>query len=191
MDGSRQARELLDGTSETVDNIRGAIERVVARFHLPEGWDGDLIQEALGRVYLAVILGRFRGAASLATFAENVARYTCLEHLRRQRHKWDLSPERLSSKARWSQPEERLLRLEEHRQNLRTFASLPSESRELLTLLFVEDLSYREIAERTGLTESAIRSRVHRCRLAARAKKERVRSKTPRPGPGLRFSELV
>ena len=101
MNRRRQARELLDGTLETVDGIRRAIEHVVARFRLPEGWDGDLVQEALGRVYLAVILGRFRGAASLATFAENVARYTCLEHLRRQRRTWSLSPDRLSSEARW------------------------------------------------------------------------------------------
>jgi len=186
----QQVSRFLGGNTRAVGSVRTAIERVVAGFHFPEGWSSDLVQEALGRVYLAVLLGRYRGVASLKTFARRVARYTCLEHLRWQRRKTSLDPDRWTSTARWSRPEDELLRRERHCENIRAFAALPGEGRELLVLLFVEGLSYREIAERTGLTESAIRSRVHRCRLSARARSKPVSPKAAaRPRPGLGIAE--
>jgi RNA polymerase sigma-70 factor (ECF subfamily) len=41
-------------------------------------------------------------------------------------------------------------------------ASLPTESRDLITLRFIEELSYAEIARTTGASEVALRGRVFR-----------------------------
>ena len=154
------------GDPAAVADIRCAIEAVVCGFGLREsGWGDDLIQEALGRVYIGVVTRRFRGAASLEAYASKTAKYTCLEHLRSRRRR--LSAVQPVSTEAGRGAEESLLRIEEYRRSIRRFAELSSECRELLTLLYSEELSYTEIAERTGLTESAIRSRVHRCRVAA------------------------
>lgn len=46
--------------------------------------------------------------------------------------------------------------------------ALPSDQREALTLLVYQDLSYEEIAEATGATVGAVKSRIHRAREALR-----------------------
>jgi RNA polymerase sigma-70 factor (ECF subfamily) len=80
----------------------------------------------------------------------------------------DLDPEGLRAADRWSAPEDSFLWTEEHLRNLQAFASLPAECREILRLVGVEGVSYREIAGRLGITEGALKSRIHRCRLACR-----------------------
>lgn len=44
----------------------------------------------------------------------------------------------------------------------RALASLPTESRDLITLRFIEELSYAEISKTTGLNEASLRGRVFR-----------------------------
>ncbi|HVR30030.1 MAG TPA: sigma-70 family RNA polymerase sigma factor, partial [Thermoanaerobaculia bacterium] len=54
----------------------------------------------------------------------------------------------------------------EHREELerldRAIAILPLDSRELIALRFIEEMSYAEIASTTGQTESSLRGRVFR-----------------------------
>ncbi len=171
----------LRGDAAPVGQIRAAIEAVVRRFRLSDGEvDRDLVQEALGRICRNLRAGEFRGQSSLETYAEKIAKYTCLEHLRRKRFEVRMDVELIPSGARWSDPERALLWTEEHARNLKVFASLPEEMRELLRLIFLEGLSYGEIARRLGVSEGTVKSRVHRLRLSCR---DAVRSEQ---GPGLR-----
>jgi len=130
--------------------------------------DRDLVQESLSRVLGSLKAGRFRGESSLRTYARTIARYTCLEHIRRRRWQVDLDPESLTSGDRHAGPESSFLWAEEHLRNLRAFAELPPESRELLKLVCVEGVSYKDAASRLGVSEAAVKSRIHRCRLAIR-----------------------
>jgi len=52
--------------------------------------------------------------------------------------------------------------------------ALPPEDREVVTLKHMDGLSYREIAEMTGATVSAVESRLFRARQALRKKLERI-----------------
>ena len=61
-----------------------------------------------------------------------------------------------------------MLESEDHRRNLEAFAALPAECRELLLLINVQGLSYREVGLRLGITEGAIKSRVRRMRVFIR-----------------------
>jgi RNA polymerase sigma-70 factor (ECF subfamily) len=168
---------LLRGDPETIAEVRAAIHGVVRAFQF-RGRDveRDLAQEALSRVVENVTAGRFRGEAALRTYVQQVAKFVCLEHIRRKRTEVRIDFESLPSPERWSGPEESLLLDEEHARNLEAFAALPEASRELLRLVFVEGLTYAELARRFGVTESAIKSRIHRLRLECR---ERL----GRPGP--------
>jgi len=105
--------------------------------------------------------------------AQNIAKYVCLEHLRRRRREVSLDPESTASSERWSGPEETFMRAEEHQENLRILAVLSSECRELFRLIFIEELTYKEVASRLGISEGAVKLRVRRCRLTgARLKQE-------------------
>ncbi|MCI0408449.1 MAG: hypothetical protein L0191_07780, partial [Acidobacteria bacterium] len=57
---------------------------------------------------------------------------------------------------------------EEHLKNLEIFSRLPLACRELLKMIFLEKLSYREVGLKLGLSESAIKTRVYRCRAVFR-----------------------
>jgi RNA polymerase sigma factor (sigma-70 family) len=157
------------GDPDTIAGVRAAIRSIVRAFQFRgRDTERDLVQEALSRVIENAAAGRFRGEASLRTYAQQVAKFACLEHIRRKRAEVRLDFETLPSRARWSGPEESFLLDEEHARNLEAFAALPDESRELLRLVFVEGWTYVDLARRFGLSESAIKSRIHRVRQECR-----------------------
>jgi RNA polymerase sigma-70 factor (ECF subfamily) len=163
--GLREIEAFLRGDPAVVEAIRAAVAAVVRGFQGPgREADRDLVQEVMGRLVRNLAANHFRGEASLKTYAQRVAKYACLEQIRRRRLEVRIDFEAVPSDALWSEPEGTLLRREEHLRNLRAFASLSAGTRELLRLIFVEGMSYAEVADRLGVTEGAIKSRVHRAR---------------------------
>jgi RNA polymerase sigma-70 factor (ECF subfamily) len=164
------AAAFLTGDAATHAEIRRAIGAVVKCFRVgAPATVEELIQESHYRVFLSLRTGAFRGEASLRTFSQKVAEYTCLEHMRRARFKAEVHPAALPEPRAASEPESILLRAEEHRGNLHRLAAMPPECRELFRMIFIERLSYVEVARRCGISETAVKLRVHRCRLGARA----------------------
>lgn len=173
--GEDLSRGFLTGAPCCVDEIRDGVQTVVRCFHpVPDGLNEDLVQDVLMRVVHSLRSGRFRGESSLRTYAQHVAKFACLEQRRSRRFQVELDADAIPSPDYWSSPDANLLDEEEQRHNLAVFASMSSESRELFRLIFVECLSYREVGERLGITEAAIKSRVHRMR-AFLLERERAR----------------
>ena len=170
--GEAKARDVsafLEGDPNLVQEVHSAIDFVVRAFHFTEpDLHKDLVQEALCGLYASLRDGRYRGESSIKTYAQNVARYTCLGYLRSRRQDREIDFETIPCAQRWSGPEDQLLHEEEHLRNVRAFLALPRECRELFRLIFIEGLSYREVGQQLGLSEAGIKSRVHRCRLAGR-----------------------
>jgi RNA polymerase sigma factor (sigma-70 family) len=159
----------MRGEPSQLAAVQRAIQGTIRSFHFGYGdVDRDLVQEAISRTLAGVSAGRFQGDASLETYARNVARYTCLEHIRRRRHEVAVDPETLPANDRWAAPEESFLSTEEHRRNLEAFAALPIECRDILRMICLDGASYREVATRLGISEATLKSRVHRCRLTCR-----------------------
>ena len=161
--------DFLAGDTLAVAAVRSVVERSVRSFRFEDAsLAAELAQESLSRIFFNLSSGRFRAECSLKTYASRVTRYTCLEHLRRRRLEVQLDAESLPCRERWAEPEESFLWTEEHLRNLEIFSSLPSSCRELLKLVFIEKLSYREVGLKLGLSEAAIKTRVHRCRITFR-----------------------
>ncbi len=161
----REVAEFLRGDPSAVAGVCETVEKAVRGFRFSDpSLNMDLTQEALTRIFHNLRTERFRGEASLRTYSGRVARYTCLEHLRRKRLEVEIDADSLLSSERWSQTEQSFLSVEEHLQNLEVFARLPRDSRELLRMVFVDSLSYREIGLRLGISPGAVKTRVHRCR---------------------------
>ena len=161
--------------------IRATVDAVVRsfRFSTLDAYD-DLVQEVVTRILASLAQGRFRGEASLSTYSTAIARYTCLAYLRSERLRAQIDLDSLPTRDRWAKPEDELLRQEEHRRNVAAFLALPRDCQILLQLIFVERLSYKEAAERLGISEVALKARVHRCRLAGRASVARLEKKAVR-----------
>ena len=179
-DGREEGGAFLRGDPPTIGRIRDVVRRVVRSFQFPDpGLNGDLAQDAITSVFVNLSSGSFRGEASLETYARRIARYTCLGWIRRRRFEASTNVDSIPSASRWSAPEDSFLWTEEHLRNLQIFSTLPGDCRELLKLVFIEGRSYREAAGILGLTEGAIKTRVHRCRAAL---KEQARH-AERPSP--------
>jgi len=157
--------DFLRGDHDAVAAVREAVLTAVRGFQFSDAsLTKDLVQDSLTRIFANLSAGRFRGDASLDTYSRRVARYTCLEYLRRRRAEVELDAEHLPCLDTASGPEEAFLWTEEHLRNLEIFSCLTADCREILRLAFLERLPYKEIGRRLGVSVGAVKTRVHRCR---------------------------
>lgn len=135
---------------------------------------GDIVQETL--LALARKIGAFRGDASVSTWLFAIARNACLR--RRRRGKFaparEESLEHLESGVRdaiadpATGPEQAAVTHELERHLALAIDSLGPAQREVLVLRDVEGLSAPEVAEVLGIHVDAVKSRLHRARMAVR-----------------------
>jgi RNA polymerase sigma-70 factor (ECF subfamily) len=135
----------------------------------------DVLQETM--ITLARSIGDFRGEAALSTWLYTVARSFCLKKRRNRRH----APKEIASfederrgvaavPGAGPGPEEVLSSKETEVALEQAIAGLEPEQREVLVLRDVEGLTASQVAEVLGVTVAAVKSRLHRARLAVRAK---------------------
>jgi RNA polymerase sigma-70 factor (ECF subfamily) len=143
--------------------------------------DPDDASDVSQDVMLALVrnLRRFRGDASLLTWAYVVARRACTRH-RKRRHgepaaraaltapSGDDADRSLEIPSPEPQPDEDLERRELRGAIEDAIAALPRPQREVILLRDVEGLSTREVARALRLGEHAVKSRLHRARAALR-----------------------
>ncbi|MHB8419940.1 MAG: RNA polymerase sigma factor [Myxococcales bacterium] len=176
-------RKLLEraraGDSAALDELLARHQADVYRFGLKLCGDPedakDVLQETL--LGLARDVRRFRGEASLSTWLYTVARSFCLKKRRRghfaPREERSLETEvwreaaRLASSAQG--PDEALAAKVAGLALQRALAALDPTHREVLLLRDVEGLTAPEAARKLGLSPQAVKSRLHRARLALRA----------------------
>ena len=131
----------------------------------------DVAQETL--MAMARTIGSFRGASSLTTWLYTVARSFCIKKRRRTKgaptHHEPLDQatlERVGEAA--PTPEHMLLGREAREIVAAALERLDPDSREVVVLRDIEGLSAAEVAEITGASVPAVKSRLHRARAALR-----------------------
>lgn len=136
--------------------------RIARSFALDHADQADLTQEMLIALWRA--LPQFAGAAKVSTFIYRVA-FNCALNWKRSRRRYAQRLERYDPAADETAIEDPRLRWLYAR-----IQELPEVDRSLI-LLSLDRVSYGEIAEITGLSESNIGVRLHRIKhhLAARA----------------------
>lgn len=138
----------------------------------------DLVQETFLSAYRG--LKDFRGDSSVSTWLYTIAAHAC-QRMRRKRKgepEHELSLDALIPTSDGDMPlqvpgddlspEERLEHKELRRSLLAAVQKLPKKYRMVLVLRDMEGLSARETGAVMGLTERAVKSRLHRARLFVR-----------------------
>lgn len=130
----------------------------------------EMAQETFLRLYAA--RDRFDATRKFRPWVLCIARNLCLNELKRKRVVGMESLEAYASTARDAGgilgpssedgPAELVMAAERRELLEQALDTLDAESREILVLRFFQQMSAREIAEITGSTEGAIRTRVHR-----------------------------
>lgn len=131
-------------------------------------------EEAAQEAFLAAWRGlpAFRGESAFSTWLYRLANNACIDLLRRSRRtRADVSlddeaaPEPTDEHA---SPQRELERREQREAVQRGLAALSDEHRTVLVLRELEQLSYAEIAEVTGLEAGTVKSRISRARMQLR-----------------------
>jgi RNA polymerase sigma-70 factor (ECF subfamily) len=132
----------------------------------------DAAQETFLRAYTR--LTTYQTDKKFSSWLLAIASHHCIDRLRRRRFTWlslDELPFLEQATGERNRPEEAAIRQEEQDEVRRMLDHLSPQYRAAVILRYWYELSYREIAEVMGITESAVKSRLYRARekLAQRA----------------------
>ena len=189
--GNREAfAHIVAITQSTVTGVALAIVRDV---QLSE----DIAQEAYLKVWQR--LHRLRNAESFLPWLRQITRNLALDQLRRQQVRPGdqagvADAEQVLGQAgcHHADNEAQALQREQDEIIREALESVPTESREVLTLFYREDQSSRQVAVLLGLSDAAVRKRLERARASLRQEVERRLGDTLRSTvPGVAFTTLV
>lgn len=157
------------GDRRAIDELLARYEEPIYRFGLRMCGDEESAREVLQETMLAAFrnLPGFRGEAALSTWLYQIARSFCIKERRGVRPASPLDADPSSPAAG---PDMQLHAREVGHALVEAIRSLPPEQREALVLRDVEGLSAQEAAEVVGVEVGALKSRLHRARMALRTR---------------------
>lgn len=122
----------------------------------------DAAQEVFVRAWKQ--LGSFQLDRRFSTWLLSIASHHCIDLLRRRRPSAPLDDAALYVPSNEPAPVETVIQGEQSDMVKDLLNSLPDKYRSVTVLRYYNDLSYDEIARMTGLTESAVKTQLHRAR---------------------------
>ena len=127
----------------------------------------DCGQEAMVRIWRG--LENYRGECAFETWVYRIAANCCMDWLRKRKRDRSESIEPLREQGfdpADPKPgtEETAIRRDEHRRLREGIARLPEEQREALVMTQLEGIPYETAAERLGVSEGTVKSRVNRAK---------------------------
>jgi len=149
-----------------VEKYQNAVYNLCYRMLGNPGDAEDAAQESFLRAYKA--LDRYDQKRKFSTWILSIATHYCIDQLRKRRLltlSFDAMPY-LDVSEKGPGPETRLVMDERRDQVRRLLATLNEKDRAAVILRYWYDYSYDEIAEVLSLTNSAVKSRLHRARRA-------------------------
>jgi RNA polymerase sigma-70 factor, ECF subfamily len=164
-----------DSLDELTRVIRPHVERQLARYPVSDEDRLDLIQSTLLQVVRTI--RSFRGDSSFTTWLFRVTANEALMLMRSQRRQrarivegLDFEELGLLPTMRTTTTEDDAASTAEREACIReALCELPDDYRDVVLAHYHEDLGLQEIAQKLAVSESAVRSRLHRARVRLRA----------------------
>lgn len=143
------------------------------------GQTEDIVAEVFFELWRSA--GRYRGEARPSTFLCGIAHFKCLSALRAERRHKRAYVQSVDTARLWGvvDPGSAAAELESRdqmREVRRALDELPEGQREVVELAFMDGLAYAEIADRLGVAEGTVKTRVARARVRLRRALSRPRS---------------
>lgn len=151
------------------------VQHVVGRMVLQEEVVEDLCQDVFMKVFRR--LHTFRGDARLSTWIATIAYNTTATYLKRNKGRKETSLDHggVMALEDGDLPACNMADAGEVRRLLQaSIEKLPVHYRTILTLFYLEEFSYREIGEITGMPEGTVKSYLHRSRQLLKSQLEKV-----------------
>jgi RNA polymerase sigma-70 factor (ECF subfamily) len=180
MNDAELVQQVLDGNENAFRFLVAKHERlvlhVVGRVVQSQDDVKDICQEVFIKVFRK--LKRFRGDSRLSTWIATIAYNTSISHIRKRtrqaEHSYDEQPGLIMGQEDTSLNQKIVEQEEIKHYLLQLIEELPVHYRTVLTLFHLEEFSYREIEQITGMPEGTIKSYLSRARKILKEKLERV-----------------
>jgi RNA polymerase sigma-70 factor (ECF subfamily) len=161
-----------------VRNASGRMLAVASRMLRSNQDAQDAVQEAFIQAYKA--LPQFEARCSITTWLHSITVRACLMKLRHQRTRkeTDIDPllpqfkadgHRMNAGSRWSDCEASAIDGEDRTFIRKCIDQLPNDYRNIILLRDIEEMDTREVAEHLEISESLVKTRLHRARQALRS----------------------
>lgn len=173
----------LSGDRRAVDTLDEWISQASWPFKRRLVWQWeDVLQDTRLEVTRLLQRGTFRGEASLKTYVWRVVNNTCLDKIRlARRWQWTDLEEVTNQLSGPAVEAPRAARETETKDLLlRVLAEMSAECRRLWSMVLA-GLSYRQMSQRLGTAEGALRVRVLRCRKRALAVRLELEGRSATP----------
>jgi RNA polymerase sigma-70 factor (ECF subfamily) len=157
-----------------VAKYQGLVNHMVRRILLRNEVAEDICQDVFLKVFSR--LSGFRGDAKLSTWIATIAYHTALTEFNRMKVKKETSIDFLpvASFPSGFEPVHIFETDEVKKILLSMIESLPVHYRTILTLFYLEEFSYREIEEVTGMPEGTVKNYLYRARYLLKGKLEKI-----------------
>lgn len=180
MNDAELVKQILNGNNNAfrylVANHQRLVLHVVGRVIQQNDEVEDICQEVFIKVFQKI--KKFRGDSRLSTWIATIAYNTSITHLRKKirrgEHSYDDNPGLIATEKD-TEANQKIVEKDEAKSYLmREIAALPVNYRTVLTLYHLEEFSYKEIEEITGMPEGTIKSYLSRARKLLKGKLEKV-----------------
>jgi len=180
MNDAELVEQILNGNNNAfrylVSNYQRLVMHVVGRVVQRQDEAEDICQEVFIKVFRK--LKRFRGESRLSTWIATIAYNTSISHIRKQvrrgEQSYDDNPVLIAQRRDESLNQKVIEKKEAKKILMETIESLPVNYRTVLTLFHLEEFSYKEIEEITGMPEGTIKSYLSRARKLLKEKLGKV-----------------
>ncbi len=180
MNDAELVQQVLSGNENAFRFLVAKHERlvvhVVGRIVQSQDDVKDICQEVFIKVFRK--LKRFRGDSRLSTWIATIAYNTSISYIRKQmrqpEHSYDEHPALILGEQDTSLNQKMVEKEEVKKYLLLLVEQLPVQYRTVLTLFHLEEFSYKEIEEITGMPEGTIKSYLSRARKILKEKLEQV-----------------
>ena len=137
--------------------------------------DRDEIQDVCQEVFIKVYqrINEFRGESRFSTWIASIAYHQCLNHLRKKRRLKEVNfdDDKSVDYLKTDATPDRIFENNETKKMLKSVVeSLPLAYRTVITLFYLEEFSYAEIEQITGMPEGTIKSNLFRARAILKEK---------------------
>lgn len=158
--GDRSAIRLL------VENNKNLIWHIIISM-VGHGSDSeDLFQEVFLQVFKG--LKRFRADARLSTWIGSITHHVCVDYLRKKKKETDIhclnADQKIAHNNRQDKNWKHYDKEDLNSIVLKAIEKLPAAYRTVITLYHLDEKSYKEIAEITGMPDGTIKSYINRGR---------------------------
>ncbi len=180
MEDGQLVQQVINGNSNAfrflVSKYQRLVVHVVGRIVQQQDEMEDICQEVFIKVFKT--LGKFRGESKLSTWIATIACNTAITHLRKKSRRGELSyneePKLIGMEADTGLNQQVVEKEEIKKHLLKLIETLPVHYRTVLTLYHLEEFSYREIVDITGMPEGTIKSYLNRARMILKGKMEKI-----------------